>query len=105
MNEKLTAVLAELRCYLEVLYGEQLVKVVLYGSQARGNARSDSDIDVLIVLKEPVKSSAEIERNGEFVSNLCLEHNVVISRTFVSAQFQYENGGFFRNVRREGIVI
>lgn len=106
MNEKLTAILAEFRHYLEALYGERLVQIVLYGSQARGDARPGSDIDVLIVLKQPVNSSAEIERTSEFTSNLCLEHNVVISRTFVSAeQFQYENGGFFRNVRREGIAI
>lgn len=41
MNEKLTAILAELRQYLEALYGERLVQIVLYGSQARGDARSD----------------------------------------------------------------
>lgn len=106
MNEKLTAILAEFRHYLEALYGERLVQIVLYGSQARGDANPGSDIDVLIVLKELVNSSAEIERTSEFTSNLCLEHNVVISRTFVSVgQFQYENGGFFRNVRREGITI
>ncbi|NJL69963.1 MAG: nucleotidyltransferase domain-containing protein [Microcoleus sp. SM1_3_4] len=33
------------------MYGEQLDKIVLFGSQARGNARPDSDIDILIVLK------------------------------------------------------
>jgi predicted nucleotidyltransferase len=106
MNEKLTAILNELRRYLEELYGEQLVQIVLFGSQARGDARPDSDIDVLIVLKQPVNPVVEIERTGEFTSNLCLEHNVVISRIFVSAeQFQHEDGGFFRNVRREGIAI
>ena len=106
MNEKLTVILAEFRHYLEALYGERLDQIVLYGSQARGDANSESDIDVLIVLKEPFNSSAEIERTSEFTSNLCLDYNVVISRTFVSTeQFQYENGGFFRNVRREGIAI
>lgn len=106
MNENLTAILTELRYYLEVLYGERLVKMLLYGSQARGDAGPDSDVDVLIVLKEPVDFSAEIERTSKFTANLCLEHNVVISRAFVSPQqFQSENSGFFRNVRREGIAI
>jgi len=106
MNNKVKVVLAQLRRYLETLYGSQLERVVLYGSQARGDAKPDSDIDVLIVLKQPVDSSAEIERTGEFTSHLCLENNVVISRVFTStAQFKSENDGFFRNVCREGIAV
>lgn len=106
MNDKVKVVLAQLRHYLKTLYGEQLEQIVLYGSQARGDAKPDSDIDVLIVLKQPVDSATEIERTGEFTSHLCLENNVLISRTFTSlAQFKYETGGFFRNVRREGIAI
>lgn len=106
MNQKVAEILAELRRYFEAIYGEQLVKVVLYGSQARGDAEPDSDIDVLVVLQEPVDFVAEIEHTSEFVAALSLEHNVVISRTFVSTErFQHENGSFFRNVRREGITV
>ena len=106
MNDKLTAILAELRHYLEALYGERLVQIVLYGSQARGDARPDSDIDILIILKEPVDFSAEIQRTSEFICALSLQNNTVVSRAFVSAErFHNENGPFFRNVRREGIAV
>lgn len=106
IDEKLTAILAQLRHYLEGLYGDRLFQILLYGSQARGDAKPDSDIDVLIVLHEPVDFWNELQHTSEIVADLSLQNNVVISRVFVSAeQFQQENNGFFRNVRREGIAI
>jgi uncharacterized protein len=56
MSEKLATILAELRRHLEALYGPRLVHLVLYGSQARGDAEPSSDIDVLVVLQGPVDS-------------------------------------------------
>lgn len=106
MNEKLSEILAELRRSLETLYRDRLVQIILYGSQARGDARLDSDIDVLIVLREPVDFVVEVERTSHFVAALCLKHNVLISCAFVGIErFQHENGGFFRNVRREGVAV
>ncbi|WP_216086660.1 hypothetical protein [Halothece sp. PCC 7418] len=57
-------------------------------------------------MKDPVNSEEEIERTGEFTSDFCLEHDVVISRAFVSlSQFNQESLPFFRNVHREGILV
>ena len=33
------------------LYGDDLVKVVLYGSYARGDNRENSDIDIMVLVK------------------------------------------------------
>jgi uncharacterized protein len=106
MDDRLTALLTDLRSRFEVLYGEQLVRMVLFGSQARGDAEPESDIDVLIVLQGPVDPGKEIARTGEVTAGLSLKHDVVISRVFVSAeQFAEEQSPLLLNVRREGLSV
>ena len=106
MTAPLQQVLAELKAELEKLYGERLVRVILYGSQARGDALPDSDIDILVILKAPVKESAEEERISYIASELSIRHRVVIC-VFVFSQgdFEHREDSFFREVRREGISL
>ncbi|MEG4009714.1 nucleotidyltransferase domain-containing protein [Microcoleus sp. Pol11C1] len=54
INDKLKNILMQLRSHFEQLYGDRLTQMVLYGSQARSDARPDSDIDILVVLKGQV---------------------------------------------------
>jgi predicted nucleotidyltransferase len=106
MDDKLTAIVRELRRHFEILYGERLVRMMLFGSQARGDAEPESDIDVLVVLQGPVDPGEEIARTGEVTARLSLEHDVVISRVFISAeQFSEEQSPLLLNVRREGIHV
>lgn len=96
--------LSELKARLRELYGERLVKMYLYGSQARGDARPWSDVDVLLVLQGPVNVGQEINRTSEINGDLSLRYDTVISRVFVDPErFQSDDFGLIPNVRKEGI--
>jgi predicted nucleotidyltransferase len=106
MTKKLKNILAELRCELEKLYGERLARVVLFGSQARGDAAPDSDIDVLVVLRGDVRDGEEISRTSKITADLSLANDVVISCVFVSdKQFAIENSPLLLNIRKEGVAL
>ena len=86
MNPEIKTIVAELRKKLEKLYGGRIVRLVLFGSYARGEDVSGSDIDILVVLKGTVKAGEEIARTGGITAELSLEKNVVISCTFISEE-------------------
>ena len=61
MNAQLKTILTELGDNFRTLYGDRLVRLVLFGSHARGDAVPGSDIDVLVVLRGPVEPGVEID--------------------------------------------
>jgi predicted nucleotidyltransferase len=105
-DERLAAILAALRRELDRALGHQLAQVVLFGSRARGDARPDSDIDVLIVVRGAVDHADLMRRTSEPVARVSLDNDVVVARVFAS-QSQYQTGqsAFLRNVRREGVPV
>jgi predicted nucleotidyltransferase len=106
MSERLQELLAELRRRFEALYGPRLARLMLYGSQARGDAEPGSDIDVLVVLEGPVRPGEEIRRVGEITAGISLENNVVISCAFISSErFEREESPLMMNVRMEGVPV
>ena len=59
IQEPYRTVVRELLRVLIGLYGDNLVSLVVYGSVARGSARRDSDLDVLVVFEELPRSRFE----------------------------------------------
>jgi len=98
--------LKELQQFLAELYGERLRGLYLYGSYARGDFRSDSDIDVLVVLAGEVNPGQEIDRISDGVADICLSHNILIATFPVSEEWlRTRKSPLFENVRREAIAL
>ena len=62
MNNQLKKILKNLKNNLKNIYNNELDAVILYGSQARNEAFEGSDIDVLILLNDEVKTSQELRK-------------------------------------------
>jgi predicted nucleotidyltransferase len=107
MNDKMrTRLLNILSSELRQILGDKLDQILLYGSYARGTERSDSDLDVLIILRDDFNYATLIQQTSELVARLSLENDIVISRAFVSLErFQHERSPFILNVQREGVPI
>ena len=104
MNVQTQQIVQQLKDSLAVFYGARLRRVIVYGSQARGDADQDSDIDVLVLLSGPVQPAAEIARTGEIVADLSLRTNTVISCLFMDEdRYLHRAGPLLRNIRREGV--
>ncbi|MFN8457339.1 MAG: nucleotidyltransferase domain-containing protein [Anaerolineae bacterium] len=106
MDEKLRIILTELRRRLQALYGSRLKHLILYGSQARGDAEPGSDIDVLVVLAGRINPGKEIERVGAITAEISLHHDIVISCVFVSTKrYNDEHSPLLLNAHREGMTV
>jgi predicted nucleotidyltransferase len=98
----LEPLLTDLRTALEDLYGDRLVRLVLYGSQARGDTHPESDVDVLVVLEDSVESGREIRRMRDIRTRLGLQYERPLSLLPVSeTEYRNQSSLWLANARRE----
>lgn len=78
----------------------------VYGSEARGDARPDSDIDLLILVDQPTVTDAEEDAIFAPLYQLELQTGVLINPIIMPrAEWGRHISPFYLNVENEGVRI
>jgi len=106
---ELNVVFNEFIARIKSLFGNRLEKVFLFGSYARGDYDEESDIDVMLLVRD---SDAEIKKMDRILINatgdIDLAHSLLLSPIIVNCDrfYRYMNDlPFYRNVLQEGVIL
>lgn len=95
-------------CY-RVVYGDDIVEIVLYGSYARGNYTEDSDIDIVALVRGSREVlQAKLKQVWDVSAELGLENDIIVSPTVVPYDefMKYKQSlPYYRNIAEEGKKI
>jgi predicted nucleotidyltransferase len=106
---KIKGILQKIDNEMTKLFNNKLENVILYGSYARNENTSESDIDVMVLVDEDEHKIRECEdRITDIMVDLSLEYGIVISIYTQNVQ-EYEKQSrvlpFLINVQKEGINV
>lgn len=98
--------LRELKRELEVLYGERLKGLYLFGSRARGDAEPDSDVDVAVVLDDYAYASDALEEMAPILDRLSLNYDLVFAAVPIRQRdWRTRRSPLLLNLRREAVAV
>jgi len=95
-------VVALVRDGLRRLYGRRLERAVLYGSRARGDARPDSDYDVMVFLGEYRGLWEELQPLSHLAVDVLDRTGAIVNFLPARAEDYALRTGFMHEVRSEG---
>lgn len=91
------------------LLSDKIEKIILYGSYARGDFTSESDIDIMVLLNcEEEELWQYREEISKIASRISLENDIEVSLLLKSKTFfeKWEDIlPFYQNIRKEGVVL
>ncbi len=108
-RQEVTTIIAELYSRVALLFPQSRIEAILFGSYARGDADSGSDIDVLLLVDASRQDiSAQNWEIGNLAAELLLDHGVVVSPVVENREYFNSNlhlFPFYRNIESEGVRI
>ena len=105
MDERVKRRVNQIKEHLAKIYGEKIRRVILYGSCARGQATTDSDIDVLLLVDESLDPFEVRENLSDILFDMVLDEGDMVSVMAVPENFfETYNSPFMLNVKKEGVT-
>ena len=91
------------------IYGSDIVDIFLFGSYARGDYDSESDVDIVgIVRGQREQLQQKLKLLWDISADIGLENDIVISPTVIPYEEYTKRKStlpYYRNIEKEGIKI
>jgi predicted nucleotidyltransferase len=98
--------MARIKALLAETFGERLRGVILYGSEARGEATDDSDIDLLVLLAGPLRDPQDSCDCIHALYRLVLDlERPIHAHPVDAAEYSKQEWPLYKEARREGIIL
>ena len=108
-QNELNHILKELVNIYRIVYGNRIVKILLYGSYARGEFDEESDVDVVALVKgERETLQDQLHRVWDASSELELQYGTILSPMVIpyDEYKKYVNDlPYYKNIEKEGIEL
>jgi predicted nucleotidyltransferase len=98
-------VLKRFRAALDDTYGDQIDRVVLFGSRARGDARADSDYDVAVFLRSLPDWRKELRSLADLRVDFLDETGVFFDTKPYPAASWGDRSPLMHEIRRDGVDL
>lgn len=85
----------------------QVIRIVLYGSVARGTNTAESDVDIALLLNGNLSRETE-DKLSDLIVDLNLKYDIVLSVIDIDYEMfkKWEKvTPFYKNVNEEGVVL
>jgi len=100
------SILRRMKAQLKDAYGDKVLKVILYGSQARGDAHEGSDVDVAVVVKDALNPRTVERSLEEMLWKVVVDEGELVAViAFREKLFEKEEWSLILNIKDEGIAI
>ena len=103
MNTRWKDALDEFIRKLKEKHGSRIDEIIIFGSYARGDAKEDSDVDVLIV------GDVKLDEVIDISFPILLKYGVYISPIIMTKDYyeflKFEKTSLIRNIFREGVRL
>jgi len=106
-NQNIVNLITDLEAGIRSIYKNEVKKIILFGSYARGNYEDDSDVDIMVLLNKN-----EFERYSDELVDLIVELTgkySVLPSIMVEFEKEYRENidlqSLYRNIENEGIEL
>lgn len=108
-RSELTIILEKIVETYRLVYGERIVKIILYGSYARGDYNSESDVDIVALVNgNRATLQEQLKKVWDVSGDLELEYGTILSPTVIPYEefVKYQNDiPYYNNIAKEGVEL